>query len=262
MSEKPIGTREWYDFVGQLGAALPAVHLGGLVATRELLERCELGPDSRVLDVGCGPGNTACLIVQEYGSTVEGFDLSEVMIAAAQDRAEQQGVADKVTFRVADVFDMPFEDATFDVALAESVFTPLPGDKGQALAEMVRVIRPGGRIALNETTFDPAPPPEMLELFEQHPAFHGYFTPQSLRALFEDSGLQVIYMSETRQAEAPSVTQQIGWRGLLSFMLRAYPRIVLRLLRDPQLRKVSRIDDQVTKKGKPYMAYTLIVGQK
>jgi ubiquinone/menaquinone biosynthesis C-methylase UbiE len=262
MSQKPIGTREWYDFVGQLAGALPAVHLGGLVATRELLEQCELGPTSEVLDVGCGPGVTACMIAQEYGSSVMGFDLSEVMIAAANDKAKQLNLTDKVTFRVADVFEMPFEDGSFDVALAESVFTPLPGDKGQALAEMVRVIRPGGRIAINESTFDPATPADIVALFEQHPAFHGYFTPQSLRGLFEDAGLQVIYMQETRQVQAPSVTKQIGVRGLLSFMFRAYPKILLKLLRDPRLRKVSRIDDQVTKRGKPYMGYTLIVGQK
>ncbi len=262
MSQKPIGTREWYDFVGQLAGALPAVHLGGLVATRELLEQCELGPTSEVLDVGCGPGVTACMIAQEYGSSVMGFDLSEVMIAAANDKAKQLNLTDKVTFRVADVFEMPFEDGSFDVALAESVFTPLPGDKGQALAEMVRVIRAGGRIAINESTFDPATPADIVALFEQHPAFHGYFTPQSLRGLFEDAGLQVIYMQETRQVQAPSVTKQIGVRGLLSFMFRAYPKILLKLLRDPRLRKVSRIDDQVTKRGKPYMGYTLIVGQK
>jgi ubiquinone/menaquinone biosynthesis C-methylase UbiE len=262
MSQKPIGTREWYDFVGQLAGALPAVHLGGFVATRELLEQCELGPTSEVLDVGCGPGVTACMIAQEYGSSVMGFDLSEVMIAAANDKAKQLNLTDKVTFRVADVFEMPFEDGSFDVALAESVFTPLPGDKGQALAEMVRVIRPGGRIAINESTFDPATPADIVALFEQHPAFHGYFTPQSLRGLFEDAGLQVIYMQETRQVQAPSVTKQIGVRGLLSFMFRAYPKILLKLLRDPRLRKVSRIDDQVTKRGKPYMGYTLIVGQK
>ena len=262
MSQKPIGTREWYDFVGELGPALPAVHLGGLVATRELLQQCELSPASRVLDVGCGPGNTACLIAQEYGSSVVGFDLSEVMIAAARVKAEQLNLTDKVTFRVADIFEMPFEDGSFDVALAESVFTPLPGDKGQALGEMVRVIRPGGRIAINESTFDPETPADVVALFEQHPAFHGHFTPQRLRTLFEDAGLKVIYMRETKQVEAPSVTKQMGLRGLLSFMVRAYPRIVLKLLRDPRLRKVSRIDDQVTKRGKPYMGYTLIVGQK
>ena len=156
-------------------------------------------------------------------------------------------------------------------ALSSSIFILAPRPALQAqksspsltvATEMVRVIRPGGRIAINESTFDPATPPDIVALFEQHPAFHGYFTPQSLRTLFEDAGLRVVYMRETRQVEAPSVTKQIGLRGLLSFMVRAYPKIVLKLLRDPRLRKVSRIDDQVTKRGKPYMGYMLIVGQK
>jgi len=46
-----IGTREWYDFVGNLADVLPSLHLGGEKATRDLLEMCQLGPKSQVLDI-------------------------------------------------------------------------------------------------------------------------------------------------------------------------------------------------------------------
>lgn len=150
-SQKPVGTREWYDFIGQLAGALPGMHLGGQDATHALLEMCQLDATSRVLDVGCGPGNTACFIAENYGSRVHGIDISEVMIAKAEERARRQGLMDKVEFRVADAFHLPFEDGLFDVAIVESVLTLLPGDKKQALTEMVRVVRPGGRIGANET---------------------------------------------------------------------------------------------------------------
>jgi ubiquinone/menaquinone biosynthesis C-methylase UbiE len=262
MSEKPVGTREWYDFIGYLADTLPGIHLGGQAATRELLEWCELDATSQVLDVGCGHGVTACLIAQQYGSHVVGIDVSEVMVAKARDKAERLGLTDRAEFQVVDVYQMPFEDGSFDAALAESVLTPLPGDKLQALGEMVRVIRPDGRIAINESTVDPAAPAEFLALFEKHPAMYGYFTPESLRALFEEAGLQVVHMREAKQVEAPSPVKELGLGGLLSFMVRVYPKVLLKLLRDARFREASRIDDQLTKQGKAYMGYTLIVGQK
>jgi ubiquinone/menaquinone biosynthesis C-methylase UbiE len=261
-SQRPVGTREWYDFIGQLADALPAIHMGGQDATHALLDLCQLDATSRVLDVGCGPGNTACLIAEQYGSRVLGIDISEVMIAKAEERARRQGLLDRVEFRVADAFELPFEDDWFDAVIVESVLTPLPGDKKQALAEMVRVVRPGGRIGVNESTVDPSAPPEFLALFAEHPAIYGYFTPQTLRSLFEESGLQVVQMTEVKNVDAPSVLKQMGLSGLLSFMIRVYPKILLKLLRDARFRKASRIDDRITKGGKQYMGYTLIVGQK
>ena len=261
-SQKPVGTREWYDFVGQLADAVPGMHLGGHDATQALAGMCHLDATSRVLDIGCGPGNTACFIAKQYGSRVHGIDISEVMIAKAKERARRRGLEDIVEFRVADAFQLPFEDDSFDVAIVESVLTPLPGDKKQALREMVRVVRPGGRIGANESTVDPSAPEEWLALLAEHPAIHGYFTPQTLRNLFEESGLQVVEMIEAQYVDTPKVLKDIGLRGVLSFMIRAYPKILLKLLRDARFRKASRIDDKVTKRGKEYMGYALIVGQK
>jgi len=262
MSQKPVGTREWYDFIAQLSDTLPGIHMGGAAATRQLLQWCQLEAASQVLDVGCGPGLTACQIAQQYGSRVVGIDISEAMIAKAREKARRLDVTDRVEFRVTDVFQMPFEDASFDAALMESVLTPLPGDKGQAMAEIARVLRPGGRLAVNESTFDASAPAEVIALVEQHPAMYGYFTPQTLSTLFEQAGLQVMEMQVTELSEAPSPTKAMGLGGLLSFMVRVYPNILLKLLRDKRFRVASRIDDQVVKQGKPYMGYTLILGQK
>jgi ubiquinone/menaquinone biosynthesis C-methylase UbiE len=261
-SQKPVGTREWYDFIGLLGDALPGIHMGGQEATRALLDMCQLDATSQVLDVGCGPGNTACLIAEQYGSQVRGIDISEVMIAKAIERARRRGLLDMVEFRVADAFQLPFEEEQFDAVIVESVLTPLPGDKALALAEMARVVRPGGRIGVNESTVDPSAPPELLALFEEHPAIYGYFTPRTLRSLLEESGLQVLQTTEINNVDAPSALKELGLGGLLSFMIRGYPKILLKLLRDARFRRAAGIDDKITKRSKQYMGYTLIVGQK
>ncbi|NIM95770.1 MAG: methyltransferase domain-containing protein [Anaerolineales bacterium] len=259
-SLKPIGTREWYDFLGQLSDILPGMHPGGHDATEALLEMCHLDASSQVLDIGCGSGNTACYIAEVYGSRVYGIDISEVMIAKANERAKQHGLTERLEFRVGDVFNLPFEDDWFDVVIVESVLTPLPGDKVQAMREMVRVVRPGGLIGANEGTVDPMSPPEFMALLEQHPATYGYFTPESLRSLFEESGLEVVEMSEAKYVDVPR--PRMGLRDLVGFMIRVYPKLLLRLMRDRQIREASKVDDELTKAGNEYMGYALIIGQK
>lgn len=260
-SRKPIGVREWYDFVGQLAEVLPGMHMGGASATQSLLDLCHLESGSRVLDVGCGGGNTACLIAQQYGVAVQGVDLSEVMIEKAKQRARRLGLEDQVEFRVGDAFELPFEDNTFDTAIIESVLTPIPGNKGAALAEMVRVVRPDGWIGANESTVDPSAPEAWLALLDEHPAIHGYFTAQTLRNLFESVGLQKVAVHESQHVETPKPLEEMGLRGFLSFLFRAYPKILLRMLRDARIRKAGSIDDRITKEGKAYMGYALAVGQ-
>jgi hypothetical protein len=62
--------------------------------------------------------------------------------------------------------------------------------------------------------------------------------------------------------DAPSALKEMGLRGLLSFMIRVYPKVLLKLLRDARFRKAAGIDGKITKRSKQYMGYTLIVGRK
>jgi ubiquinone/menaquinone biosynthesis C-methylase UbiE len=258
-----ISTVEWYDFIGILSDIIPALHLGGSQATKDLLEMCGLNPETSVLDIGCGGGQTACKIAKEYGSNVVGIDISNVMISKAKENARVQNVEDKVEFRVADVFKLPFSNESFDVALFESVLTPLPGNKIDAMKETIRVIKSKGLIGANESIFYTSAPADILEIVDKHPAIpSGMFTPQKLRSLFEDSGLQVIKISEIRSSEAPSVAKEMGILGILSFMIRSYWKILHKLLTDPRFRRAQKIDDKLTKILKDHGGYMLIVGQK
>lgn len=263
VDQAEISTLEWYDFVGLLVDVIPALHLGGTKATEDLLKMCQLRAETRVLDVGCGGGQTACKIAREYDSRVVGIDISEIMISKAKEKARKQNIEDKVEFRVADVFQLPFDDGSFDVALFESVLTPLPGNKLDAMKETIRVTRSRGLIGANESVFFDSAPAELLELVNEHPAVPGgMFTPQSLRDLFEEAGLQVVEVSEVRSSEAPSVAREMGVLGILSFMIRSYWKILGKLLTDPRFRKAQKIDDRLTKILKDHGGYLLIIGQK
>ena len=120
---------------------------------RLMLQRIALAPGAAVLDVGCGPGTDVFEMVELVGPTgrLIGLDASEVMLAEARRRAKEFQVP--ITFEVGEVLALPFEDGTFDVCRAERLLEHVT-DAGQALAEMVRVTRPGGRIVVFDFDWD------------------------------------------------------------------------------------------------------------
>ena len=113
-----------------------------------LAEACDLHCDERVLDVAAGNGN-ATLAAARRGGRVTSTDY----VAALLDRGAERARAERldVTFQVADVEALPFADASFDAVLSSFgvMFAP---DHARAAAEMLRVCRPGGRIALANWT--------------------------------------------------------------------------------------------------------------
>ena len=114
---------------------------------REALGALELKPDDRFLDVGCGPGAT----VRQTASLVDlgiGVDLAPRMIARAAALA-----GNGARFCVADSERLPFGSGTFSALLCSTSFHHYP-DPQQAVREMARVIRPGGRLVLADACAD------------------------------------------------------------------------------------------------------------
>ena len=117
------------------------------------IERTATGPGCRVLDVGCGFGLETLRLARavQPGGTVTGIDRSGEFVAEARRRAAAAG--SEAVFEQGDAQQLPVPDDTVDVARAERVLIYLD-DPGRALAELVRVTRPGGRIAVIEPDFD------------------------------------------------------------------------------------------------------------
>jgi ubiquinone/menaquinone biosynthesis C-methylase UbiE len=126
-----------------------AAWLGYKTRSFELLLLTE---GDQVLDVGCGLGEDVRAIAGLVpGVSVVGIDASEDKIRDA--RAQTLGLPRPVDFRVGDAYALPFEDETFDACRADRVFHHLV-DPLKALAEMARVTRAGGRIAVSDTDYD------------------------------------------------------------------------------------------------------------
>ncbi len=105
----------------------------------------------RILDVGCGNGDTVLEIAKQVGSEgkVVGIDFSPEGIAKAKKKALELGL-DKVTeFRVADAEKLPFEDNYFDAVVSECVVCLAP-NKQKVLTEKTRVLKPDGKIVMHD----------------------------------------------------------------------------------------------------------------
>ena len=113
-----------------------------------LCESVDVSAGQTVLDVAAGNGN-ASLAAARRGCDVTATDYVESLLERARRRADADGVP--LTTQVADAEDLPFEDASFDVVLSTVgvMFTPNPE---RAAAELLRVVRPGGRIGLASWT--------------------------------------------------------------------------------------------------------------
>ena len=109
----------------------------------------------RVLDVGCGPGSiTRGLAAHVAPGETLGVDLSRETLASAREDAAARGLTN-VRFEEASVYQLPYADASFDVAYAHQVFQHLR-EPAAALAEMLRVVRPGGLVAVRDVDWGTA----------------------------------------------------------------------------------------------------------
>jgi arsenite methyltransferase len=135
-------------------------HPGGIGLTLELSGMLSLTADSSVLDVASGRGASAFAVAERFGCRVTGIDFGAANVAGASAEAADRGLAERVTFVLADAEDLPFDSATFDAILCECAFCTFP-DKATAASEFARVLRPQGRVGISDLTRVEGPLPEL-----------------------------------------------------------------------------------------------------
>lgn len=135
--------RTWSD--GDFSMVGPLV----VNASENLVEALAILPDERVLDVACGSGNGALAAARRTWGKAVGVDFVPALLERGRERAAAERL--EVAFVEADAQDLPFEDASFDVAMSVfgAMFAP---DQERTAAELLRVVRSGGRIGMANWT--------------------------------------------------------------------------------------------------------------
>ena len=121
-------------------------------------DRAELRLGERALDVCCGTGDLALELARRVGTggSVVGCDFSEPMLARAREKAARSGIG-QVEFEWADALELPYQDGSFD-AVTVGFGVRNFADLERGLAELARVLRPGGRLSVLEITQPQRPP--------------------------------------------------------------------------------------------------------
>jgi ubiquinone/menaquinone biosynthesis C-methylase UbiE len=189
------------EFNEELAAQMEIVYSRRDILRRRALVHEALGalPGDRVLDAGCGPGFYVAETLERVGleGSVVGVDASAPMLALAAKRCEGH---DNVGFEEGDVTALPVADADFDHALSVQVLEYV-ADIPAALAELFRVLRPGGRVLIWDVDWatvswhskDPARMERFLRAWDEHltdPSLPRTLSARMRAAGFEDVDMQ------------------------------------------------------------------------
>src|ERR671910_993955 len=145
----PTG-RPWAEDLGypEELAKVPESAVGSFAGVANPWQLGRLAPGERVLDLGSGAGTDSLVAAQMVapGGHVTGIDMTPEMLAKARAAAEEMG-AGNVDFVEGEAERLPFADGSFDVVISNGVIDLIP-DKDAVFGELLRVLKPGGRIQL------------------------------------------------------------------------------------------------------------------
>lgn len=142
------------------------LHFGGWEATYQLVDKLSLDKAERVLDICCGEGGTAAWLGKEYGRRVSGIDILESAIKVANEHISKMDLTDLVDFKVADIFEIPYPDSTFDVIIGQDADGLAHKDRKMIFQELGRLLRPHGHVGFQLWIPGPNVPKERVKHFE------------------------------------------------------------------------------------------------
>jgi SAM-dependent methyltransferase len=175
------------------------LHARGVIATREQAERAGLRPGMHVLDLGCGIGGAARVLVAECGCRVTAIDLTPEFVAAARELTLRCGLADRIDFRAANALDLPFPEESFDHVWCQYVTMNI-ADRAGLARQVARVLRPGGRFSCAEVAQGPGGPPSFPLPWAADPSGSFLAAPDEMRDALEAAGLRVVAQLDMSEA--------------------------------------------------------------
>jgi ubiquinone/menaquinone biosynthesis C-methylase UbiE len=193
-------------------APIDHFHGKGAIATEEIAALLQPKASDHVLDIGCGIGGPARWIAAKYGCHVTGVDLTSEFCEAVRELNGLCGLADRVRILHGSALALPLPDDSFDHAYSQAVLVNI-SDKRGVLQEALRVLRPGGSLALSLAGAGSAGKPCYPLPWATMPDISFLVTPDELRRDLRTAGFQITLLRDTATAMAP-VLKQLETEGL------------------------------------------------
>jgi sarcosine/dimethylglycine N-methyltransferase len=179
-------------------------HTMGRIATSQLVDLIDMTTADEVLDAGSGIGGTARFVAEEYGCRVSAVDLTEEYCETARWLNRLVALDDRISVRRADVTELPFADATFQVVFSQHVQMNV-ADKSRLYREARRVLADGGRLAMWDITSAGLADPDYPLPWADQPELTHLATSNQLRAAVESAGFAVEHWNDLTDQAASTM---------------------------------------------------------
>ena len=201
------------DFLSKFGVS--GAHPGGFELTKEIFRTKNIDSHSRILDVGCGTGQTAAYLASEYGATVIGIDRHPIMVEKAKKRMKKEHLP--VEILKCSIENVPFQDNTFDFELAESVLSFV--HKPTALSEIFRLLKNSGQLIAIEFTINKPLDIAIENEIKQFYGFESLPMEKDWLHYFKQAGFQNIQIQQKEPLNANATTPEFDYSESIDFEL-------------------------------------------